>query len=70
MKTIRIFFTSLMSSLVAIAIMSAQETTPGHSASASSFSASMNSYPLTLKLGPATFSEEGPSINIDASHPF
>ena len=58
-----------MATFVAIAIISAQETIPGHSASKAAFKASMNSYPLTERLAPAFFSEEVPAIRIDASHP-
>lgn len=59
-----------MASLVAMAMISAQETTPGQAASTAALAASIISYPLTLRFGIAVFSVEVPSIKIDASHPF
>ena len=59
-----------MTTLVAITIISAQETTPGHSASTTVFSRSMNSYPLTLRLEPAVFSVDVPLMRMDASQPY
>lgn len=43
-------------SLAAKAIISAQETTPGHSASTRLFILSMKSKPLTVRFGGASFS--------------
>ena len=59
-----------MTALVAIAIISAQETMPGHCDSKAAFKASMTSNPLTDRLGLAYFSAAFSSIRIDASQPF
>lgn len=63
-------FTKITASLVAIEIISAQETRPWHFASKASLIASMSSYPLTLEFGTAVFSLMNPSNRIDASQPY
>ena len=65
-----LFITKAKTSLVAIEIISAQETTSGQTASTAAFAASITSKPLTLKFGGAVFSVLFPSSRIDASHPF
>lgn len=59
-------------SLATNAIISAQETTPGHSASSKLFTLSMKSKPLTVRFGGASFSAWFPEVEftrIDASQP-
>jgi hypothetical protein len=46
-----------MSSLVASAIISAQDTTPGHALSILAFASSIISNPLTVWFGTAAFSD-------------
>lgn len=52
---------------------SAQETTPGHSASRSFFTLSMKSNPLSVRFGVEAFSAWLPDVEListDASHPW
>lgn len=66
----RFKLTKSTASLVAAMMISAQETTPGHALSTAALAWSRMSYPLTLRLGGAVFSLDGPSRSSDASHPF
>jgi hypothetical protein len=62
-----------MASLAASATMSAQETTPGQTASSTALAVSMTSKPPSDPFGPASFSAVLPtveSISSDASHPY
>lgn len=63
-------FTRVTRSLVARAMISAQETTLSHSFSTADLMSSITSYPRTLRFGDAFFSLFEPSRRSDASHPY
>ena len=68
-----LWYTRNTASLVASAIISAQDTTPGHALSSLAFASSIISNPLTVWFGTAAFSDTllpTVSIRIDASQPF
>ena len=58
------FTVTTMESLATKAMISAQETMPGHSASSKLFTLSMKSNPLTVKFGEASFSVWFPVLEV------
>lgn len=65
-----ILLTRYTASLVAITMISEQETTPGHTVSTAAFAAAMTSQPRMPRFGGAVFSPELPSSRMEVSHPF
>lgn len=69
---VSVVLTSLTASLVANAMMSAQDTMPGQTLSTAALAVSMRSKPRTVRFAPASFSAELVGvlfINNEASHP-